>query len=201
MGQLQKIKNNFRAKNIVFVGDRGMRIRYNLDKMTSSQIDGIEYITGLNIDKIRALEKQETIQLNMFSEDIAEIETPDNIRYVLCTNPILAQEQTATRLVIKTRMLKKIEVVELSYAKILKRNFDNKLRLENGDKNKKLVFEFTLKQLDRFKFRARKIIEKYNMQAYYSTKITQNVFTLTYDHDKYLHANQFDGKYVFVTNV
>jgi len=27
--QIQKIKQEFGAKNIVFVGDRGMRIRYN----------------------------------------------------------------------------------------------------------------------------------------------------------------------------
>ena len=72
--QLQYIKNEYQAENIIFVGDRGMRIRYNLEQMNEEEKAGIGYITAMNIEEIRCLIKQEVLQLNMFSKDLAEIE-------------------------------------------------------------------------------------------------------------------------------
>lgn len=201
IGQLQKIKNNFRADSIVFIGDRGMKIRYNLDLMDDADKKGIHYITGLSLDEIQGLIKQETIQLNLFSKDIAEIETKDNIRYVLCTNPILAEVQTATRLALKSKLISKLEIIETSFTKELERVQSNKIRTENGDKNKKLVTVFNDKKLDNYKYRTRKVIEKYNMQSFYTVVITSTSFEIQFNEENYTRSDEFDGKYVFVTNV
>jgi len=51
-------------------------------------LNGIEYITALSIEEIRCLINEDTILLNLFSKDLAEIED-DGVRYVLCNNPDL----------------------------------------------------------------------------------------------------------------
>jgi len=198
--QIQKIKQEFGAKNIVFVGDRGMRIRYNLEQMEQYDKEGVSYITGLSTEEIRGLVKEGTIQLNMFSKDLVEVEE-DGQRYVLCTNPILEKEHSQTRMMLKSKFEDKVCDIKLSYENRQNKNLKNKISLEQGDKNKKLVTTFTEKQLDSYKYRFRKMAEKYNMQSFYQATITNQEFTINFDFDKYTQSKQLDGKYVFVTNV
>lgn len=200
-GQLEKIKTNFGVNNIVFIGDRGMKIRYNLNLMDTKEQEGIEYITGLGIDEIKGLIQKDVIQLSLFSKDIAEIETPENTRYILCSNPILEDQQSTIRLIMKNKLLQKIEVLESSFNKAKQKHISNKLRIENGDKNKKLVCKFTQKQIDNYKYKTRNLVEKYNMQAFFKVEISDTVFNIVFDQNNYSQAGQLDGKYVFVTNV
>jgi len=71
--QLRDLKETFGAEHIIFVGDRGMKIRYNLEKMNKLERSGIDYITGLTKDEIKLLLKKGDLQLDMFSEDLAEV--------------------------------------------------------------------------------------------------------------------------------
>ncbi|MEI6436334.1 MAG: hypothetical protein WCP32_16000 [Bacteroidota bacterium] len=59
--QLQQIKNEFGAHNVVFVGDRGMRMRYNLEQMKAEESLGIKYITALSIEEIRCMIKEDIL--------------------------------------------------------------------------------------------------------------------------------------------
>jgi len=200
INQIQKIKNEFGAKNIVFIGDSGMKIRYNLDLMEGSGKEGVNYITGLSIEEIRCLIKEETIQLDLFSKDLVEIED-QGLRYVLCTNPELEKQHGQTRSMLKCKFEDLIYDIKLSFDNRHQLNKKNIDRLASGEKNKKLVVEFSDKQLDSYKYRARKALEKYQMQSFYEITITNNEFTVQFDFDKYTQARQLDGKYVFVTNV
>lgn len=200
IAQLQKIKKDYRANNVIFVGDRGMRIRYNLDLMETQEREGIEYITGLSIEEIRCLIKEETLQLNLFSKDLVEVED-EGVRYVLCTNPDLEKEHSQTRATLKTRFEEVLHDIKLSYNNCQEKHRANKIRLKQGDKNKKLVTQFSEKQLDSYKYRVRKALEKYHMQAFYTTTINEEKFTAEFDFEKYTQAKQLDGKYVLVTNV
>lgn len=200
ISQLQKIKKDYHASNVIFVGDRGMRIRYNLDLMEEHEREGIEYITGLSIEEIRCLIKEETLQLNLFAKDLVEVED-EGVRYVLCTNPELEKEHSQTRAALKAKFEDVLHDIKLSYNNRQQKNQANKTRLKKGDTNKKLVTQFSEKQLDSYKYRARKASEKYNMQSFYTLTISEEKFTVEFDFEKYTQAKQLDGKYVLVTNV
>ncbi len=200
ISQLQKIKTDYRASSVIFVGDRGMRIRYNLELMDVQEREGIEYITALSTEEIRCLIKEETIQLNLFSKDLIEVEE-DGIRYVLCTNPELEREHSQTRAALKAKFEDVLHDIKLSYNNRQQKNQANKIRIEKGDTNKKLVTQFSEKQLDSYKYRARKASEKYNMQSFYTITISGEKFAVEFDFDKYTQAKQLDGKYVIVSNV
>jgi len=200
IGQLQKIKNEYGAKEVVFVGDRGMRIRYNLEQLNEEEKQGIGYITALSIEEIRCLIKEDIIQLDLFSKDLVEIEN-EGERYVLCTNPLLEEEQAQTRSLLKSKFEESLHDIMLSYLTRQNKNLNNKKRLASGDKNKKLVYQFSEKQLDGYKFRVRKALEKYQMQSFFEVLITDQDFTIQFKLDKYSQAKQLDGKYVIVTNV
>jgi len=198
--QLQKIKNEFGVSNMIFVGDRGMRIRYNLEQMEAEESLGIKYITALSIEEIRCLIKEDILQLSLFSKDLAEIEN-DGVRYVLCTNPDLEREHSQIRAELKLKFEEKLHEIKLSYDTRQHKNNQNKIRLSNGDKNKKLVTQFSEKQIDSYKYRVRKALEKNNMQSFYQIMITEEKIVVEFDFEKYTQARQLDGKYVIVTNV
>lgn len=200
ISQLQKIKNDYQVSNVIFVGDRGMRIRYNLELMEVQEREGIEYITALSIEEIRCLIKEETLQLNLFSKDLAEVED-QGIRYVLCTNPELEKEHSQTRAALKVKFEEVLHDIKSSYNNRQQKNQANKARLKEDDNNKKLVIQFSEKQLDSYKYRVRKALEKYNMQSFYTTTISEEKFTVEFDFEQYSKAKQLDGKYVIVTNV
>lgn len=200
ISQLQKIKNDYAVSNVIFVGDRGMRIRYNLEQMDAEDRRGIEYITALSIEEIRCLINEDTIQLNLFSKDLAEIEG-DGVRYVLCNNPDLEKEHSQTRASLKAKFEDILLEIKLSYNTRQHKNNINKIKLTQGNKNKNLVTQFSEKQIDSYKYRARKAAEKYHMQSFYQVSITQEKFSVEFDFEKYTQAKQLDGKYVIVTNV
>ena len=177
-----------------------MRIRYNLDLMEEQEKQGIEYITALNLDEIRTLIKEDTLQLNLFSKDLAEVET-EGVRYVLCTNPELEKEHSKTRNSLKERFEEALCDIKLSFDNRLAKNKANLKRIEQGDKNKKLVTQFSEKQVDSYKYRVRKAIEKYHMQSFYTSHISEQELTVDFNFDAFAKAKQLDGKYVIVSNV
>jgi transposase len=144
--------------------------------------------------------KEDVIQLNLFSKDLVEIENQGE-RYVLCTNPILEQEHAQTRSSLKLKFEESLHEIMLSYQSRKSKNLINKKRLANGDKNKKLVCQFSEKQLDGYKYRVRKAQEKYQMQSFFEVLITNEDFNVQFKLEKYSQARQLDGKYVIVTNV
>ena len=162
--------------------------------------EGIEYITALSTEEIRCLIKEEIIQLNLFAKDLIEVEE-DGIRYVLCTNPELEREHSKTRAALKAKFEDVLHDIKLSYNNRQQKHQANKTRLKKGDTNKKLVTQFSEKQLDSYKYRVRKASEKYNMQSFHTITISQEKFTVEFEFDKYTQAKQLDGKYVIVTNV
>lgn len=200
INQLKKIKHEYGAKEIIFVGDRGMRIRYNLEQLEEKEKQGLFYITALSIEEIPCLIKEDVIQLNLFSKDLAEIEN-EGERYVLCTNPELEAEHAQTRASLKQKFEDTLHEIRLSYECRKMKNDKNKKRIEEGDKNKKLVTQFSEKQIDSYKYRVRKALEKYNMQSFYEVIINDKQFSVQFNFEKDSQAKRLDGKYVIVANV
>lgn len=202
IGQLKQLKKEYNANNVIFVGDRGMRIRYNMEQMEEEEKEGIEYITALTIEEIKTLLKRDVVQMSLFSKELAEIEDPDSEeRYILCTNPELEKEKTQKRETLRTKFEEELRCIQLSYHKRQNQSQNNKEKIVAGHKNKKLVTEFSQEQIDDYKYRVKKITEKYKMQAFYKITIDAKGFIVEFNFEKYSEAKSLDGKYIINTNV
>ena len=171
--QLRDLKETFGAEHIIFVGDRGMKIRYNLEKMNKLERSGIDYITGLTKDEIKLLLKKGVLQLDMFSEDLAEV-SEDDVRYVLSVNPVLAEKKSRVRGQLRDKFENNINVLQQAWQKRATQNKLNAEKIDNGYKNKKLVTEFKKEQIDSHKKRAFELLKKYKMTSYYSVTISND---------------------------
>lgn len=198
--QLLSLRNLFHAKRLVLVGDRGMRIRLNLEEMDDDQKQGMYYISALTSNEITAMLKDGTIQLSLFSKDLAEIEK-DDTRYILTCNPHLEQEKGQTREKLKQRFEQRVFQLKETWKKRWDQNELNKIKLEQGNKNKKLVTRFTERKLDSFKYRATELIKRYKVSKFYSVVISNDVFTIDFNLDAYQQLKSLDGKYIIETNV
>jgi transposase len=97
--QIGKLKDRFKLKRVVLVGDRGM--------ITDARIEaalrpaGLDWITALRAPAIRELAAEGgPLQLSLFdTTDMAEITSPDfpGERLVVCKNPLLAEERARKR--------------------------------------------------------------------------------------------------------
>ena len=178
--QIKDLKEIFEATEIIFVGDRGMKLRYNLDEMVEADREGVKYITGLTIDEIKGLVTEGIIQLSLFDKKLMEIEG-DGKRYVLCVNPYLAKKKLQKRAVKKIKFETELVAVQKVYQKEKERCKKNRQRLTEGDKNKKLKVTLTNKEIDAWKYRIRKAQEKYKMQNVYKVTINRRGFCIKYD--------------------
>lgn len=198
--QLCTIRSSFNAQRIILVGDRGMRIRLNLEEMGDEEKQGIDYISALSNSEIRALLKDEVIQLSFFSKELVEIEDA-GIRYILSKNPELEKEKGQVRDDLKRRYEQEIILIKEAWQKRKTQNMENIKKLNNGHKNKKLATCFTEKKLDGFKYRAKVVLKRYKMSRFYSVKITNDEFTIDFSLEKYQKQKAFDGKYIIESTV
>jgi len=80
--QIKILREQFGVEELVFVGDRGMVKRKGKEALTAA---GLRYITALTDPQIRGLLGKGTLQLNLFSEQVCEVESA-GVRYVLRRN-------------------------------------------------------------------------------------------------------------------
>src|SRR5450759_3914928 len=81
--QIEILTRQFSIEDVIFVGDRGMVKRAG--KQALDQV-GFRYISALTDPQIRRLLSKETIQLELFAEEVCEAEA-DGVRYILRRNP------------------------------------------------------------------------------------------------------------------
>jgi len=198
--QLKAIKEQFSAESIVLVGDRGMRIRLNLEELSEDEKQGISYISALSSSEIRTLINTGVIQLELFSKDLVEIED-GGIRYILCNNPVLQNEKNQTREALKSRFEKEASLINRAWSKRREQNLENIKKIEKGHKNKKLVTTFSERQLDNYKYRINEALKKYKMSKFYATTISNDEFVIDYYLQKYQEEKNLDGKYVIESTV
>ena len=198
--QIATLRDSFKAKEIIFVGDRGMRIRLNLEELSDDQKQGVSYISALSSSEIRALIKDDVIQLELFSKELVEIKD-GNIRYILCNNPVLEQEKNQTRESLKKCFDENMIGLKQKWDKRQSKNIDNQKKLKNGHKNKKLVTRFSEKKLDSFKYRATSLLKHFKMTKFYKIKISNESFEINYDLQAYQNEKLLDGKYIIESTV
>lgn len=198
--QLKTIKEEFQAESIILVGDRGMRIRLNLNELTKDEAQNISYISALASSEIRTLINKEVIQLELFADELVEIEEA-GVRYILRNNPILKAEKTKTRDALKARFEENIISIKNKWQNRRNKNLENIEKISKGSKNKRLVTCFSEKNLDNYKYTVEKKLQKYRMRKFYNITITNEEFIIDYDINKYHEDKSLDGKYIIETTV
>lgn len=198
--QLRTIRESFNAKQIILVGDRGMRIRLNLEELNDEEKQGIYYVSALSNNEIRALLRDEIIQLSFFSKELVEIED-SGTRYILSNNPQLEQEKRQVRDNLKQRYEHGVLLIKEVWQKRKNQNIENQKKINNEHKNKKLVTSFTEKKLDGFKFRANELLKHYKMSKFYSVEINDDEFVINFSMEEYQKQRTLDGKYIIESTV
>ncbi len=198
--QIATLRDSFKAEEIILVGDRGMRIRLNLEELNEEEKQGVSYISALSSSEIRALIKDNVIQLELFSKELVEIKDGQT-RYILSNNPVLEQEKNQTRESLKKRFDEDIIELKQKWDKRQSKNIENQKKLKNGHKNKKLVTKFSEKNLDSFKYRVTSLLKRYKMTKFYKIKISNKAFEIIYDLQAYQNEKLLDGKYIIESTV
>ncbi len=199
--QIDCLKKEFNAEQVIFVGDRGMKIRYNLEGLDEAKKENINYITGLTHQEIKNLLAVRAIQLKLFSHELAEVEY-NGERDVLSVNKLLQEQELNYLKTIQGIVIDEISEVKASWEKRKRQNIENIKKLKNGYKNKKLVTKFSEKKLDNYKLRIDRILSKRKMKKYYEIKeISDNGFIIDFKAEEYELSKKLAGKYIICTNV
>ena len=92
--QVTKAAARFGAKRVTFVGDRGMIKAPQRAELGAADFHYITAITKAQIDTLIAVG---VLQMDLFEETLAEVESEEGERYVLRRNPARAAELAASR--------------------------------------------------------------------------------------------------------
>jgi hypothetical protein len=179
--QIAKLKQRFRLRHVVMVGDRGM--------LTSARIEqtlrpaGLDWITALRGPAIQQLAAEGgPLQLSLFdTRDMAEITSPDypDERLVVCKNPLLAEERRRKRDAL-------LALTEADLNKIQARLTRAKNPLHGAAEIGKAVGA---------------VIGKRKMAKHFELTITDETFSFTRKADAIADEARFDGFYVLRTSL
>jgi transposase len=202
--QIRTLKDELGARDIVFVGDRGMHITYNLENDPELAEEKINFITGLTHAEIQTLIARGTLQLSLFSGELAEV-TVDDKRYILSVNPDLEYQELSFLDNRRGRCDALVDDVRKAWKKRCDKNQENlRKQQECGEKGKykHLKTELTDKDIKSYTRRAEHVIENGGMKKYYSIEVVDNLsFTVKFDEDEFEKSRSLCGKYVLLTNV
>jgi transposase len=203
-GQICSLKEELGVKDIVFVGDRGMHIEHNLKNNPELADKDISFISALTHEQIKTLIKGGTLQLSLFSEDLAEVSI-EGKRYILSINPDLEYKELAFLDNRRQQCLEEIEEIRKSWKKRCERNEENnQKKQQNGGKGKykNLKIELNAKDIKNYTRRVEEVIKKCGMKKYYSVELIDNQsFTVNFNQVEFDKSRSLCGKYVVCTNV
>ena len=179
---VDRVRNRFGIKTVVFVGDRGMitSARINEDLR---DVEGLDWISALRTEGIRKLVDAGHVNRSLFDErDLAEITDEELFpgeRLVVCRNPILADERARKREELLVATEKKLEVI---------------VRATQRQKN-------PLRGEKEIGLRVGKVIGCYKMEKHFELTITTNSFAYTRRTDNIATEAALDGLYVVRSSV
>ncbi|HEY9705433.1 MAG TPA: IS1634 family transposase, partial [Allocoleopsis sp.] len=179
--QIEKVRNRFKIKNVVWVTDRGILINRKINELVKP-VEGLDYITGLTKPQIRHLAEVKAIQLGLFDQvNLVEFASEDypNERLIACRNPLIADKNNRTREAL-------LLAVESELNKIV----------EATKREKK-----ALKSQDKIALRVGKVLNKYKVNKYYNLEIEENSFKYSRKEELIAQEKALDGLYVIRTSV
>jgi transposase len=201
-GQIRCLKDELGVEEIVFVGDRGMHITYNLENDPELIGEDIHFITGLTHAGIQTLIAEGTLQFSLFSSELAEV-IVDGQRYILSVNPELEWIERSFLDNRRERCDTLIDELRKSWANRCSKNVENRQKQEEyKGKYKHLKTELNHKDIKNYTRRVEHILENCGMSKYYSVELIDNhSFTVNVNQDEFEKSRSLCGKYVVYSNV
>jgi hypothetical protein len=176
---VEAVKDTFKLKDMVMVGDRGMITSARVQELR--ELGGFGWVTALRAPAIAALAADNgPLQMSLFDQaSLAEITHPDypGERLVACRNPALAAERARRRLALP-------EATDTELAKITA-----------------AVAAGRLADAGKIGIRVGKVIGRYKMAKHYRLDITDDQFAFTRDQDQITAEAALDGLYVIRTTI
>ena len=172
--QIEKMANRFGVEKVTLIGDRGMIKSQQIDELNNEH--QFNYITAITKAQIKKLINDELIQLDLFDEDIVEIED-GNVRYMLRRNPARAEEIENTRQS-KLASIRKLVDKKNQY-----------LKQHSRAKISQAIKEIQNK------------INRLKIQQWLITKTNNRFISIDIDEEQKLEASKFDGCYVIKTDL
>jgi hypothetical protein len=178
--QVAKLKQRFRLRHVVLVGDRGMLTAARIEQTLRPA--GLDWITALRGPAIRQLAEAGALQFSLFdTRDMAEISSPDypDERLVVCQNPLLAEERRRKRDEL-------LALTEADLGKIQARVAREKNPLRGAATIGKAVGA---------------VIGKRKVAKHFELTITDEAFSFTRKTEAIADEARFDGFYVLRTSL
>jgi hypothetical protein len=179
--QVQKIRNRFHIERLVLVGDRGMITSKRIAE-TLRGIGGLDWVTALRADNIKALVEQGIIQPSLFDKrDLMEVQSPDypGERLIVCRNPLLAEERARKR----QELLAATEKLLRPIAQATQRA------------------KRPLRGKDKIGVRVGKVVDHYKVGKHFILNISESDFSYRRDEEKITAEAKLDGLYVIRTSM
>src|SRR5450756_880604 len=176
---IQAVKDTFKLKEMVMVGDRGMITSARVQELRD--LGGFGWVTALRAPAIAALAADDgPLQMSLFDQvNLAEITHPDypGERLIACRNPALATERARKRLAL-------LEATDTELAKIVAAVVAGRL---NG--------------AGKIGIRVGKVVGRYKMAKHYTLTITDDTFSYQRNTQAITAEAALDGLYVIRTTV
>jgi transposase len=184
VNKINQIKEKYNIKQLIFVGDRGMVTKSNLEKLKTKK--DLLTISALTRPEIFTLLNHNIINPSLFDErEIHEVIDPNNPskRYCLCKNPFQAKKDQETR------------------QRLIKITSDNLTKIQNYQRSTTTPI---------LGARIGKIMAKYKMTKYISWNIIPDLskdnsknhkISFEIDQEAINRAEILDGCYIISTNV
>ena len=180
--QIEKIKNQYQIKKVIWISDKGLLT----DKSISKEIktSGFEWITSIRKCTILKLMKQYPDQLELFSEQkevIAELETDlfSGERIIFCLNKVRREKNIQIRHELIKSAEKELEKIKGS--------------ISNSRSN--------LKNASQIGLRVGSLFERKKVKKYFNINITDNDINYTRNEGAIREAERLDGVYAIRTVV
>ena len=176
---LDRLREQFGARDLVFVGDRGMvtsSIRREIDQSDRERID---YITALTRGEIMDMldDDEHPLQLGLFDHrGLAEICHEDR-RYVLCFNPDKQPEDRAVRNRLLAKTEEKLDMIERNVA-------------DGRWKREKVIAA-----------RLHRWLNRWNVGRFFEVEYAPGSFSFRRNEEKIRHWERLDGCYVILTTL
>jgi hypothetical protein len=183
--QITKLKQRFRLRHVVMVGDRGLLTAARIEQaLRPAELD---WITALRGPAIRQLAEEGRLQFSLFdTRDMAEISRPDypDERLVVCKNPLLAAERRRKR--DELLALTETDLTETDLGKIQARVTREKTPLRGAGEIGQAVGA---------------VLGKRKMAKHFELTITDAAFDFTRKAEAIAEEARFDGVYVLRTSL
>ena len=179
--QIDKVRERFHLKRVVFVGDRGLLTSARIGEDLQG-LDGVDWISALRTSDIRKLEALPGLQLSLFDQrGFVELTDPafPGERLVVCRNPLLAEE----------RARKREDLLAATEAKL-----DPILRATTRPKR-------ALRGRDTIALRVGRVVNAFKVAKHFRLEITETSFAYHRDEEKIAAEAALDGIYVVRTSL